>query len=118
MNINNVGFTYVNFGNGLNGKRRPILITYVDSNVVHFLSITSQYEKKSDEIKKQYYPIREWREIGLPKESWIDIGSIREMNLGDLSLDYIGTLTTIDVAGLAEFIENFNKDTEIGRAHV
>lgn len=32
---------------------------------VEFFGITSQYEKKSDQIKRVYFPIAEWEKAGL-----------------------------------------------------
>lgn len=107
MNINSVGFAFVTFGVGTNGKRRPVLITYVDDEIVKFLSITSKYASKSENIKKQYYPIEDWQEIGLSKESWIDICSIKEFERESFSIEYIGDLTTNDISGLAKFTERF-----------
>ena len=107
MNINNVGFTFVTFGTTSYGKKRPVLITSTDDQSIQFFSITSQYEKKSEAIKKQYYPIEDWKEIGLSKKSWIDIGSLNRAAREDIQFEYVGDLTNRDLNGLAEFIENF-----------
>lgn len=107
MNTNNVGFTFVKFGTTSDGKRRPVLITSTDDKNFQFLSITSQYEDKSEAIKKKYYPIEDWKEIGLSKKSWIDIGSLSRAARADIQFEYVGDLTNRDLNRLAEFIENF-----------
>lgn len=108
MTINQVAFAFVTFSSSTNGKKRPIIIQYADEHTIQFLSITSKYENKSDAIKKQYYPIQEWQEIGLSKKSWIDICSLREVEREYFSLEVIGELTTLDIKGLTNFIMEFN----------
>lgn len=108
MNTNDVGFAFVSFKDNQGGKKRPIFIINVTEEEVFFYSITSQYESKSAHIQKQYYEIAEWKEAGLTKPSWIDIGSLRAVERSILSFDFVGELSTPDIIKLAEFITNYN----------
>ena len=69
--------------------------------------ITSKFANKSSTIKKQYYEIKDWKEAGLKKPSWIDIGEAISFDLKDLNPKRIGTLTTKDIESLAVFIQNY-----------
>lgn len=69
--------------------------------------ITSKFAYKSSTIKKQYYEIKDWKEAGLKKPSWIDIGEAISFDLKDLNPKRIGTLTTKDIKSLAVFIQNY-----------
>lgn len=52
--------------------------------------ITSKFANKSSTIKKQYYEIKDWKEAGLKKPSWIDIGEAISFDLKDLNPKRIG----------------------------
>lgn len=109
MNTNDVGFAYVSFTGKQGGKERPIFIIEVTDEEILFYSITSQYKSKSLRIQKQYYEITEWKEAGLTKPSWIDIGSQRAVERSILSFHFVGELSTPDIVGLGEFITNYNR---------
>ncbi|MGY2665423.1 type II toxin-antitoxin system PemK/MazF family toxin [Enterococcus faecium] len=77
MKPNEIVTVYVAFTDKNGGKRRPILVVSDKEDRVEFFGITSQYEKKSDQIKRVYFPIAEWEKAGLKKQSWIDVGSLK-----------------------------------------
>lgn len=99
---------YISFIVGHGGKRRPILVLSVHGEELYFYQLTSQYENKSKMIQDQYYPLKNWREVGLNKKTYVDIGLIRSANRFDLDkITRIGYLTVADQNGLADFIVQF-----------
>ncbi|MBO0457062.1 type II toxin-antitoxin system PemK/MazF family toxin [Enterococcus hulanensis] len=107
MKSNEIVTVYVAFANGQGGKRRPILVVEDKEERVAFFSITTKYEKKSEAIKNLYYPIRDWKEAGLHKQSWIDVGTLRGISRirKDITFKKVGKLTTTDKKMLNDFIE-------------
>lgn len=106
MKINDVYTAYVSWPGG--GKRRPVLVLGYDNRVVRVFKITSKFDKKSDAIKKYYYPINQWREAGLKKKSYIDTIRKENLSLEKVKFVKIGSLQIVDKNGLAAFIENLN----------
>lgn len=104
MKINEIYTAYVAWQNG--GKRRPILIIETEENNFSFLKVTSKYKNKSEKIKKLYYPLQDWRDEGLKKQSYIDTGALLSISRSEVSLNYVGRLTRKDKSGLTRFIEN------------
>ncbi|MCI1974397.1 MAG: MazF family toxin-antitoxin system [Limosilactobacillus sp.] len=104
MKINEIYTAFVTWQNG--GKRRPILIIETENNEFYFLKVTSKYSNKSERIKKIYYPLQDWQNEGLKKQSYIDVGTVLNLSKKDVSLKYVGKLTIKDRKGLAKFIEN------------
>lgn len=104
MRTNDVYTTYVSWGKS--GKRRPVLIINSTSTDFTFYKITSQYAKKSKQIKRNYYPIKQWQTAGLKKQSYVDIGEKVNLLKETVRTDYIGSLTVEDRIGLANFIKN------------
>ncbi len=99
---------YISFIVGREGKRRPILVLSVHGEELYFYQLTSQYKSKSKKIKSQYYPLKNWQEVGLKKKTYVDIGLIRSVNRLDLDkITRIGHLTVTDQDGLADFILRF-----------
>ncbi len=106
----NVVGIYVSYLDSAGGKRRPVLIIKNQKGDISFFRMTSQYHNKSLNIKKNYYPIKYWKEAGLKKQSWIDTGKILMVDLASLdSVTKIGTLKTEDIKGLTQFIINSHK---------
>jgi mRNA interferase MazF len=76
---------------------------------VSMSSITSQYDKKSELIKAQYYEIQDWQQAGLKKKSYVDIRNkttfpvVQVMLLGKS----VGKLTANDMLGLLDFIKSY-----------
>lgn len=87
-------------------KVRPALVVKVAQKRVNVFKITSQYDQKSSQIQKLYYPIKEWSQAGLNKKSYID--THRTYNLPQekiFSRKPIGKLTDIDRIDLFEFLQ-------------
>ena len=108
---NDVVSIFVTFVDSNKGKTRPALVVKTDETTLTILRITSKYENKSNTIKKQYYPIKEWQQAGLYKPSYIDVGSTIKINK-DLQkkLYKIGTLTITDIKGLNQFANNYQQN--------
>ena len=119
MTVGDIYQIFVKFGSDiLEGKERyTVEIGKVNLTVVLLDSMTSQYKEKSDYIKLQYYPIRDWRQAGLQKSSYIDIRSTMSFDFREIlrSGKYIGQLSHTDVIELTKFIQNY---TERFEAHI
>lgn len=119
MAVGNIYRIFLKFGSDtLEGKERyTVEISKVNLTVVLLDSITSQYKDKSDYIKLQYYPIRDWRQAGLQKSSYIDIRNTMSFDFREIlrSGKYIGQLSHTDVIELTKFIQNYKERLE---AHI
>lgn len=119
MAVGDIYQIFVKFGSdALEGKERyTVEIGKVNLTVVLLDSITSQYKDKSDYIKLQYYPIRDWRQAGLQKSSYIDIRSTMSFDFREIlrSGKHIGQLSNADVIELTKFIQNYKERLE---AHI
>lgn len=117
MAVGDIYRVFVKFdGDSLEGKERyTVEIGKVNLTVVLLDSITSQYDFKSDYIKLQYYPIRDWVQAGLKKPSYIDIRSTMSFDFCDLlrSGKYTGQLTDFDVNELSKFIKSYKERLEV-----
>lgn len=65
---------YISWGNG--GKNRPVLAFLPGNNKISVYPITSQYENKSQTIRKRYFKINDWPQAGLDKQSYVDTGML------------------------------------------
>lgn len=76
-----------------------------DENTVTVFKITSKYKTKSANIRKYYYPIKDWQDSGLFKQSYVD--TINRLNLlkNDVKFKYVGKLSFRDKTDLSKFIE-------------
>lgn len=119
MAVGDIYQIFVKFGSDiLEGKERyTVEIGKVNLTVVLLDSMTSQYKEKSDYIKLQYYPIRDWRQTGLQKSSYIDIRSTMSFDFREIlrSGKYIDQLSHTDVIELTKFIQNYKERLE---AHI
>ncbi|MGN1272485.1 MAG: type II toxin-antitoxin system PemK/MazF family toxin [Lactobacillus sp.] len=101
----------VPFDEGRGSKVRPALVIEVKDEKVLVFKVTSQYKKKSSQIKKLYYPIREWKAAGLKKQSYVDTHKLyRLAQKWIFSRQPIGKLTDTDRLGLFEFIKKLEND--------
>ena len=99
--------TYISWGS--DGKHRPVLVIQIDNEEVSVYPITTQYEKKSGAIRKQYCIIAEWSKAGLSKQSYIDTGVLLCLPKSVLKgKEPIGKLTSKDKVRLLEFLYNKN----------
>lgn len=96
----------VPFDEGTGCKVRPALVIEVESEKVIIFKVTSQYKRKSIQIKKLYYPIKEWKQAGLKKESYVDTHKLYRLNKKWIfSHQPLGKLTDEDRLGLFAFIK-------------
>lgn len=96
----------VPFDERTGSKIRPALVIKVESRKVIVFKVTSQYKNKSAQIKKLYYPIKEWKEAGLKKKSYVDTHKMyRLAKKWIFRHQPVGKLTDIDRLGLYEFID-------------
>lgn len=100
----------VPFDEGTGSKIRPALVVEVQREKVVVFKVTSQYQRKSARIKRLYYPIKEWKQAGLSKKSYVDTHKLyRLAKKWVFSQKPIGKLTDLDRLGLFEFIEETKK---------
>ncbi|MGL9730342.1 hypothetical protein [Enterococcus sp. DIV0756] len=90
------------------GKVRSVLLLQMTKSGMKVFRITSKYSTKSAKIQKRYYEIQDWKEAGLDRPSWIDIGEAACFNLENLHPKRIGALSEKDINSLAAFIENYD----------
>ncbi|WEV44199.1 toxin-antitoxin system, toxin component, MazF family protein [Lactobacillus sp. ESL0684] len=111
LQVSDIVTAYITFVNGKGGKRRPALIVADTNDKFAMVSITSKYENKSDQIKKQYYPLEDWVKEGLTKKSYIDILSLKWVKR-DLQSRFkkIGIITINDEQKLSEFVIKYRKE--------
>lgn len=96
----------VPFDEGIGSKVRPALVIEIQDEKVIVFKVTSQYQRKSAQIRKLYFPIQEWQEAGLRKKSYVDTHKMYRLAQKWLfSRRPIGKLTDIDRIGLFEFIK-------------
>ena len=110
MAIGDIYRIFVEYGGKNGGKvRYTVEVGQMQLGVIVLDSITSQYENKSEFIKQQYYPIKDWIEAGLQKPSYIDIKSSQTYNFAEIlrAGQYTGQLTMRDVHDLFAFIESY-----------
>lgn len=102
------------------GKSRPVVIDKSSGSQLEVFRITSKYKDKSKFIKQQYCEITDWKEAGLNKPSWIDIGSTVTVNTGQIDYKEIGALSSVDSQRLAKFIDGFttNRGKTLLRSNV
>lgn len=103
MKTNDLISLYVSYVETNGGKSRPVLIRKVSAQTVEAYKITSKYKNKSDYIKQQYYPIKEWQAAGLRKPSWVDIGNLYRFPKRGLTFKGIGHLSKRDQNEIADF---------------
>ena len=104
MRTNQIYTAYVSWGS--EGKRRPVLIVEDKNKNVFCYKITSKYRNKSESIKKNYFPLIDWKIEGLNKRSYVDIGEVIKLSKEHVSFRFIGELSMRDLDALVEFIRN------------
>jgi len=112
MSVGDIYRIFVAFGDTQQGKERyTVEVGQVKLGLVVLDSITSKYTNKSEFIKKQYYPIKDWRQAGLQKPSYIDIKSSYTYEIHEVIKHgkFTGQLTLRDVQDLAEFIKTYKQ---------
>ncbi|WHS05081.1 type II toxin-antitoxin system PemK/MazF family toxin (plasmid) [Ligilactobacillus salivarius] len=104
MKINDIYTAYVSWPGG--GKRRPVLIIEDGKEKVTVFKITTKYEQKSDRIKKNYFPISNWKESGLDKQSYIDTNRKKNLPKDKVTFKKVGRLSEKDLSKFNEFTKN------------
>lgn len=108
MNENDILTAFVSYtGKDGQGKKRSVLLIAKDYHLLYVFRMTSKFENKSEVIRKQYYPIAKWKEAGLRKPSYIDIGEARTIDSEKIKAFRIGHLALEDQLGLTNFIKKF-----------
>jgi len=112
MKTNEIVTVYVAFADKEGGKRRPILVVQDRNDRIDFFSITSKYKNKSKKMQQVYFPIKNWKQSGLNKPSWIDVGVLRAIPKENTEIKYtkVGILTNEDSQKLIDFIRNLQKN--------
>ena len=106
MEILDIVSIFVAFKKKADGKIRPVLIVKDSADIFYAYAITSQYENKSKQIQSQYYQIRDWKNAGLMKPSWIDGKSLHGFHKNQSSINrIIGKLSDNDTQCFAEFLK-------------
>lgn len=110
MKTNDIVDIFVAYTEKKGGKTRPVLVIKLTNERAWLLKITSQYLRKSEQIRKYYYPIFNWKEYGLTKESFIDTKSYLVTKLTDMKISKVrGHFSLKDLKGLKKFIDNNEK---------
>lgn len=96
----NIYWAYVSFTNAPGGKKRPVLLIRTTRSSYVVLRITSKYKNKSKFFQSKYIEIKDWKETGLIKPSWIDTYQTYELPIKITKLEFIGQLTSFDLQEL------------------
>lgn len=108
IRTNDIVSVFITFVDSNDGKKRPALVLKVEKESLTILRLTTKYKNKSNKIKAQYYPIKDWQEAGLVRKSYIDVGSVIQIDKTTQKKVYkIGSLTTRDIKCLSQFITNY-----------
>ena len=105
MDIFDIFIAYISWGDG--GKMRPVLVLEQQETVVHVFNITTQYESKSETVRRNYFKIIDWQHAGLSLQSYIDTNIVRDVPVVALhGKPKIGKLSTRDVQDFITFLED------------
>lgn len=101
----------VSFDEGTGSKIRPALVIEIEYKKVKVFKVTTKYKNKSSQIRRLYYPIKEWKEAGLKKKSYVDTHKLYRLTKDWVfSRRPIGQLTDVDRLGLFEFIKQLKNN--------
>jgi len=93
-----------------NGKNRPVLVLLLSENTISVYPITTQYEKKSENIKARYFKIDDWQQAGLDRQSYIDTGILLSFPISVIkNKKPIGKLTIADKNRLLTFFSTLTQ---------
>lgn len=104
MRINEIYTAYVSWG--VSGKRRPVLVIEDRENNVFCYKITSKFSQKSEKIKRNYFPLKDWYQEGLVKQSYVDVGNIAKLSKEEIKFNFVGELSLRDIEALIRFISD------------
>ena len=104
MEMFDLFIAYVSWGS--DGKKRPVLILEQDTDKVIAFNITTQYENKSEAVRRKYFKINDWAQAGLSKQSYVDTNGTVILSLSSIDVaNPIGTLTDSDADLLIDFTD-------------
>ncbi len=107
MDILSIYVAYAEWeSDGLSGKRRPVLIIKKREDDVLVFAITTKFEKKSENIRSKFYPLKHWDQVGLQEQSYVDTNQLYAARYAIIDKTQIGTLTEFDKQGLLEHLQN------------
>ena len=107
--INPFEIYIINISWGIDGKNRPVLVILLSDENVFIHPITTQYENKSETVRRHYFKMNDWSQAGLAKQSYIDTGTLIKLPLSVIDKRQpIGRLTFSEKQRLLEFF-NYNK---------
>lgn len=104
MRINEIYTAYVSWG--VSGKRRPVLVIEDRENNVFCYKITRKFSQKSEKIKRNYFPLKDWHQEGLVKQSYVDVGNIAKLSKEEIKFNFVGELSLRDIEALIRFISD------------
>ena len=103
MDIFDIFITYISWGDG--GKMRPVLILEQQKTVVNVFNITTQYETKNENVRRNYFKINDWQQAGLNMPSYIDTNIVRDVPMNALlGKPKIGKLSIRDMQDFIVFL--------------
>lgn len=97
---NDVITMYVAHVDDSGGSNRPALVRKLSDNTLEFYKITTRYKDKSENIKAQYYEIKDLKQAHLYKQSYIDLGTVLTIKASESNFKKIGTLSKNDIKGM------------------
>lgn len=105
----------VEFVEGNQSKRRPVVVLNDDGNKIYFLRITTKYYNKSKQFReKYYYQVANWEQMGLYKQSYVDTYKVyTAVRSRNNTVKKIGCMDDYDNQELAKFIMEQNKKLEV-----
>jgi hypothetical protein len=103
VDIFDIYIAYVSWQGG--GKSRPVLVMGQTDNSIIAFNITTQYENKSEEIRKKYFKIEDWEQAGLHKQSYVDTKDKITLLISSVDVENpVGVLTENDMEKLVKFL--------------
>jgi len=95
--------SYISWGSG--GKNRPVLVLLLNTDSIFVYPITTQYENKSEAVRKWYFKMDDWMQAGLSRQSYIDTGTLIKLPLSVIdNKKPIGRLTMAEKQRLLDFL--------------
>ena len=91
------------------GKRRPVLILETAAKYATAYPLTTQYEDKSENVRRRYFNITDLNVAGLDKPSYVDTTKTYELAIEAIKDAKIGELSDADVVRFLEFLEQRSK---------
>ena len=108
MKSGNIYYAFVNYDRQKKGKFRPVLVWEINNTKLVF-KITSKYKNKPLEIQKRYFPIFDWKAIGLPKQSFVDCNGFWKLShFKESDFEYITQFSKQTTKSFEKFVsKNF-----------